>query len=128
MRAKSYVEEIVDLRRRLDDALEENRLLREQLSSPPHPNPARRAIGLSPQEFSMLEIVRRVSPNIATFERLEATARTAEWPRKVVAVQMYNLRKKLRRFGVLIAKEHSISFYLDAENKARIDALLGGSQ
>ncbi|MBS4018750.1 MAG: hypothetical protein KGZ68_10985 [Dechloromonas sp.] len=124
MRAQSHVEEIVSLRRRLDEALEENRYLKA-LMTPDRNAAGRLYLGLQPQEWLLLDIMRSMSPAPAAYEQLIARVKSrSDDPLGLIKQRTYSLRNKLRRHRISIRTVYGEGICLDVENKERLDALL----
>jgi hypothetical protein len=110
---------------------EELRQLREALA--PADNPFLRIL---PRQHAAL-LLGIYSKRTATYAYLDAiNSETGhlnrgegdDYARRRVKVAVHKLKKKLREHGIEISTCRGLGYYLDDENKAKVEMLMGGEQ
>ena len=116
------------LRERIDLLEEEIRQLREDLVQPTNPF----LHTFSRQHAALLMGI--YSKRMATYAYLDAinseTGRIGrgegdDYARRRVKVAIFKLKKKLREYGIEISTRRGLGYYLDDENKAKVEMLMG---
>ena len=118
---------IRQLRDRIDELEEEIHQLHEDLVPPDNPF----LHMLSHQHAALLlGLYRR---KIATYTYLDAInirsgrvgrGEDGYYPRHRVKVAIYKLKKKLRPYGVEVSTRHGLGYYLDDENRTKVETLM----
>lgn len=120
--------EMARLRRRFGELEEELRQVRA-LMVPDVNSAAAARLNLEPQEYGVLERLRRAYPGCATLERLSVgLSARADNPGAVAKMRIFTLRRKLAAHGVVIKSAKGAGYYLDAGGKARLDALVAAAE
>lgn len=125
--AHTKIDENVALRRRVEELEEEVRYLRGLLR-PEVDHCERAALGLQRQEWVVLQVLRSASPNYVHHERLFACLKSrSEDEAGLLRNRVYTLRRKLRQHGVVISTAWGDGLFIDAENRARLEAAIENS-
>jgi DNA-binding response OmpR family regulator len=127
MNAHTKIDETAALRRRVEELEEEVCYLRGLLR-PETDCLERLALGLQPQEWRILQSIRSASPRVVSYERFFASLESgAENELAVLKMRVFTLRRKLREHRVVIRTARGVGLFMDAENRARLEAILENS-
>lgn len=122
MSSRTLTEEIVTLRRRLEEALEENRWLKEKLNPP---SPDRPKLGLSMQQWRVFNVIVSHYPGAAPKSAIRGvfSDHVSDYDR-ITLTLIYNIRNTLKPHGVFIENVRGYGYALSADSKAKLDELL----
>ena len=124
MNAHTKIDETVALRRRVEELEVEVRYL-QGLLRPETDCLEREALGLQPQEWRVLQSIRAASPRVVSYERFFASLESnAEDELGLLKMRVFTLRRKLRPHKVGVRTARGVGVFIDAENKARLEAVL----
>lgn len=116
------IEEIVRLRRRIEELECENHELKRVL----RPVDGRfRSLDLTPNEMIVLRAIYDAFPNSASNERLQAAlAGSCVDPRREIYVYISKIRRKLRSVGIEINRHDATGYGMPAPSKYKLDGVI----